>query len=295
LENKVIIHIGYPKTGTTWFANNFYPKIKDFYFVPPETIISELISNNYLKISEKLSKHNKLIISDPEFCGVIKYNWNNGIYRQQIAEHLKILFPNTQIIIFIRNQIEFLASSYVYYIRKGGTQKPLELFNSMINSEFSIPLEYMEYHKIIQLYQDLFGTNNIHVFLYEEFLENNFNFIKNYISIFNFDLSYSSVNYKPLNEMLKKPLLNFIRFTNKFTNKEVKNKKVVFHIPFIYEIINKNYSTFNKFLFFGNKPNIQELFDNKTLDFLNNYYSKSNNKLIDNMELSLIKKYKYPI
>jgi len=132
-------------------------------------------------------------------------------------------------------------------------------------------------------------------FLYEDFLENNFNFINNYISLFNFDLSYSSVNYKPLNEMLKKPLLNFIRFTNKFTNKEVKNKKVVFHIPFIYEIINKNYSTFNKFLFFGNKPNIQELFDNKTLDFLNNYFSKSNNKLIDNMELSLIKKYKYPI
>lgn len=295
MNREVIIHIGYPKTGTTWFANNFYSKIKNFELIRPDTLTNKLISDDFLDISKELNNNKNIVISDPEFCGVIRYNWNKGVYRQQIAERFKILFPNAKIVLFIRNQIEFLASSYVYYIRKGGTQKPLELFKSMINSEFSVPLEYMEYNKIISLYSGLFGKENINIFLYEDFLENNKLFIKNYIIKFDFKISDESVNFKPKNEMLKKPLLYFIRFSNKFTRKEVKNKKYIVNIPFLYETINLNYNALNKFLFFGRKPNSLELFDEETLLFLKSYYTSSNKILIEKMGLQKINKYNYPM
>jgi len=164
----------------------------------------------------------------------------------------------------------------------------------MINSEFEVPLEYIEYDKLINLYRNYFGKNNVFVFLYEDFLENNTEFLNNYIKLFNLDINIETINFNRKNEMLKKILLNVMRFSNRFTKYEVRNKNYYFNIPYLFEIFNKNYSFFNKIIVGGNKPNYSDLIDEETVLFLKTYFNKSNKLLINNYNLN-IERYNYPM
>lgn len=294
-SENIIIHIGYPKTGTTWFANNFYNRIKQVNFIPPERILNDILSSDYSKIRNQVASDKLNIIADPEFSGVIKFNWKNGSYRKEISEKLAHLFPNAKIILFIRNQIDFLTSAYVYYIRKGGTLSPIEILNSMLNHTFPVSLEYLEYDKIIRIYQNLFGEKNVYIFVYEDFFEDNTNFITKFITTFNLDIEPDAISFIPKNEKLRNHLLSFIKFSNKFTKMEVQNKNYIFHIPGLYKLINANYHFFNQFKIFGEKPFNEELFDAETTALINNYFRESNQILFREMNLKSMEQHKYPL
>jgi len=100
--NGQILHIGYPKTGTTWFYDNFYSKISNAYLVPPELFLSKLSSPSFQAPVYNTGK--KMIMVHPEMTGIRNFMWNEGQERNIIASNLKRLFPDATIVLFIRNQ-----------------------------------------------------------------------------------------------------------------------------------------------------------------------------------------------
>jgi hypothetical protein len=115
MKNKIFIHIGMQKTGSTWLQTIVFPKIVSHDVVYKETF-RELIS--------KLSEKDK-IISYENYVGyphLLKIRGLNGWLetRKKSFSNLSELFPNADIILVVRKQSELIRSLYNQYIKVGG-------------------------------------------------------------------------------------------------------------------------------------------------------------------------------
>lgn len=302
-----IIHIGYPKTATTWFQKNYFPKIKNAIFIPRNEIINEFtreyeINFNSDEIREKYLEivgEQQLILSLEDLSGNIN---NIGINRYSTKENalrLNSVFPKAKIIIFIRNQLDIIASSYMQYIKGGGTygisrylsDRNLTYPDNLVPFAF----EYFEYHRIIQLYKSLFGDENIKVFLYEEFLENNLSFLSQLNKIFSFQVDLNNLNYKKINENYRSSVMIIAKFFNLFTCQKRIHKYYLFHIPKWYHFSRTILKSINKYPIFGNHPTTNRILGEKNMEIITNYYKSSNNYLVISHDLHKIKNYSYPI
>jgi len=296
---NIIIHIGYPKTGTTWFKKYFYSNIEnattlyidDFTYNISENKSHFELNNNLPELKENL------IIVSHKFTGLENFKWDDGIYRTFFISNLKRLFPNALIVLFIRNQIDFIASSYSSYLTHGGTYTFQKLFKTgKLGDGKMFSFEFLNYHTLIKLYKEQFGENNVHIFLYEEFLENNKIFLNNYSKTFNLDIDINSINFIKYNEKLRKHLASFIRFSNFFSKKGVQPKKYIINTPWLFSWLNlKSTKKINKNKILGKSLNNNDILGNELTNYINNYYKPSNNMLINEMGLNQIRKYNYPL
>ncbi len=296
---KTIIHIGYPKTATTWFINRFYPKVKNADVIYYNDISFELTNNKeYFTIAfnKEQNKKEQQIVATHIFSGLVNGNWKNGEYRPFFLKHLKCLFPEATIILFIRNQLEFIPSLYSSYLKRGCTFKINKLFNTeSVTNNNTIHFEFLNYPKLIRLYQEQFGKENVHVYVYEELLENNKLFLQKYITKYGFDIDINELSFSKSNEKLRSGLASFVRHTNKLISRGPNPKENIINLPFIYSLVNKNIDKLNKFSIWGKKINSDKLLGEKFASEIWEYYKESNNELINNFEIESIKKYGYPL
>lgn len=296
---NIILHIGYPKTGTTWFKKYFYPFVANFstlyiddfsYNTEPNNSLFEISSNiNNLK--------ENLIICSHKFTGLENFKWDNGIYRKFFIENLKRLFPNALIVLFIRNQVDFIASAYSSYLTHGGTFTFKQLFKKgQLNDGKMFSFEFLNYYELINLYKLNFGNNNVHIFVYEDFLENKKSFINNYAKILNLKIDLEKLNYKKYNEKLRSNLASLIRFSNKFKKKGVQPKMYVLNIPWIFKWLNKkSIIKINNYKIWGKSLSNDDILGKELKSYINNYYKLPNKLLVNEFDLKIIEKYNYPL
>ncbi len=296
---KTIIHIGYPKTATTWLISHFYPKVNNATVIYYDDILFDITEGKkYFNInSDKLQNSKELqIIATHIFTGLVNGNWKNGEYRPFFLKHLKNLFPDATIIVFIRNQLDFIPSLYSSYLKRGCTFKIDKLFNSdIVTNGSTINFEFLNYYKLIQLYQEQFGKSNVHVFVYEEFLENNRFFLQIYIKRFGFDIDINDLSFAKSNEKLRSGLASFVRHTNMLISQGPQPKNNIINLPWIYTLINSRIDKLNKYPVWGKKINRDKLLGEKLTSEISEYYKESNKQLIDNFGVKLIQKYGYAI
>ncbi|UCH15518.1 MAG: hypothetical protein JSV22_06025, partial [Bacteroidales bacterium] len=123
-----IIHIGYPKTATSWLQKEFFPRASNLTVANRKHIFRKIIEPydfiiNYDEIRAWINKNysGKVLFSDHGFTGT---NHSFGIRNYLIRENayrLNKIFPEAKIIIFIRNQPDIIASTYLQYLKAGGT------------------------------------------------------------------------------------------------------------------------------------------------------------------------------
>jgi len=102
--SEVILHLGLAKTGTTWFQQRLFPQLDLlFHHVSHYDIINKPIKGKTLFSFEGLS-------GTP---------YNND--RFVIADRLKALFPDAQVLVMFREKESYLQSLYSQYLRGGGT------------------------------------------------------------------------------------------------------------------------------------------------------------------------------
>ncbi len=203
--NKTVIHVGLHKTATTYLQENVWPEIPGYtYLSRPYTQLNhafnklqyadDTLYNKDLVIHEleKIAA-DRLLISDESFSG--KPVYFSYLNRSIIAKRLKELFPNAEIILFLRDQRDIIMSHYSSYIRTPyGTKRIEDLFyrprddyryTDYLKSpekydlsclyyntnDIFIHLDCFMYSNLVGLYSDLF--DKCHVFLYEDFLKNN--------------------------------------------------------------------------------------------------------------------------
>lgn len=240
--SNTIIHIGMPRTATTFFQKNIFPNIPGYEYYGIETThFSEAFNQLQFaddsfydqKMVEELIKKwegKNVILSNEGFIGQ-SYNLNY-INRSIIASRLSTLFPDAKILLVLRNQIDLIASLYSIsllwretkdiddYIWSTTQNKqigygPKSLkFNTYDDYENIVGYDYLS---LIQLYKEKFP--HVEILLFEDFIHQPEQFA-NQLDVF-FGLEKDKVlhlmkNNDPINESVTTKQAKKLTQLNKF-------------------------------------------------------------------------------
>jgi len=304
---KIIIHPGYCKTATT--------SLQKFLLVNHSQIISlgKPWNEKNSNFSRELKKHEGLYFNNKKTTSILNNLLNVGNKHKTVAVlsdetihkdtakvgwfagRIKDLFPEAEILLTIRNQPSIIES---YYMDSGRILKlqPKPFDNrfitfdawlewSWINWENSF-LGLIDYQKSIEMYQNKFGIDKVHILLYEELLNDSEEYIKKLSAILGIDsdeamgcllgknsnsqASHRSIKYAKLREsFFPNNLVDLIPFSNGLQK-------------FVQQYISLGPN--------GKKQKIP----NEWLNKINESYKNGNNVLVDKYNLPL-KKYDYPL
>lgn len=300
-----IIHIGYPKTGTTWFQRVYFPYVQNATYVSRRETVEAFVRPNSLEFNSNVVRDTykklysgKLIFSLEGLSGTTHNFGLNGYLTKEHAIRLKDTFPEAKIILFIRSQFDMIASAYMQYIKGGGTQSLKKYIYHKnfrnINCLTMFSFKHYEYHNIIELYHKLFGKENVHVFLYEDFSENNKSFLVNFSDVFGFQINLDNINYTKVNRSYRWFIRYIALVTNRFTEKKMLNKYYILHIPRWFEFSKRVLNYMNHFKIFGKYLTSRDILKEKYYNYINEYYKHSNHILVKKYNLTNITEYNYP-
>jgi len=293
----VIFHIGYPKTASTWFQECFFPSVKNYRYIHRDITNKHFFfSDSFLfdpvdvkRDIEYITDGERLLLSSELMVTAINHGWHSGNYARTSAQKIKDVFPNAQIVIFLRDQQSLIASAYQQYIKNGGTFS----FKRYMYSGRVFVFEHLLFDKLIGYYDSLFGKENVHVFVYEEFKKNPDEFLSDFCSKFELIVDLDKISYKPVNRGLRKGFVPLLKFFNLFHFKPVGRKRFIFHMPGILRFIHSIVIPMNKLGLFGNYLKTENLFDQKDFEACKSFYCESNRRLADRVGAEVLIKNGY--
>lgn len=302
----VFVHIGYPKTGTTWFQNKFFPLVENCNYVKCNISITKIVKPYALSFNPKeirdyfLSKYgDNIIISIEGLIGTLHNFGLNGYLTKEHAVRIKEIFPEAIIIVFLRCQQDIIASSYYQYISGGGTYSLKTYLNHKLHVELPgitlFSYEFFEYHHTINLYYNLFPTKNINIYLFEEFQENIKLFITMFCAKHGFQIDEEKIDFCIEREKLRIGIKHLTFFANLFTARRMLNKYYLFNIRRWYVVFRRIRMRIQDYRIFGPRPDTLKILGNSNYNFILNYYKKSNGKLVKDYGLTKLAKYNYPL
>lgn len=174
--NKVVIHIGYHKTASTYLQTEVFPKlpVNYLFFAGEDRWILEMLQSSNTPDKAKVfawiqqqvtakyghSRHPVTVLSHEALSG--HPHGYPVISQVTIAKNLKTIFPDAVILIVVRNQYDYLLSTYTYRVAVKGYEN--RAFSKFLEEEGTKGLfEHLEYERLVALYQDLFGKDSVTV------------------------------------------------------------------------------------------------------------------------------------
>jgi len=168
----LLIHPGYHKTGTTWYQRKlFLPEFGYRQLLDHDEVFAALIRPHGLTFEAAPARElidSRRSPADSGMIDVISSEILSGTpyygarESDMYARRLKEVAPEARILITIREQMRMLAAIYMQYISRALTIKPAEFFaNDPIAGYFAFAPEHFEYHRLVKLYQDLYGAENV--------------------------------------------------------------------------------------------------------------------------------------
>jgi len=182
---KLIIHIGLPKTGTTFLQLGFFPFIESYHFVRGKSPTRKLYSND-----------KRIVISDEAIVGSpLEKDWLNNFEAKIVR--LKKIFKDPVTIIGFRKHEDWIFSLYKQYLHQGGI-KTFDEFISFYINEFMNPGS-LPFFSIIKVLEKHLGSE---FFIYtQEELKDNFDiFLKRLESFFNIKIDDELINNANFNK-----------------------------------------------------------------------------------------------
>lgn len=174
---NLLIHVGYAKAGSTWVQECFSDTKSGFLNFEQDAYslsLDDFVQANSLFFDEApyvecFKLHAKKaadlnctpVLSSERFVG----NWFSGGYDvKQLAKRLHLSAPDAKILIIFREQVQMLTSIYRQYVKKGGGRSLEKFLFPPTRGRTRIPefsFNYFEYDKIINCYQNIFGSKNV--------------------------------------------------------------------------------------------------------------------------------------
>lgn len=280
-----LIHIGYPKTATKWFQKVFFPNVKNGYYINHNVVKESIISPNdfYYKPSKKILNKvqgKRVVLSEENLLGSIQDGGMQRLHTKEMGYRLKVLFPSGQIIIFIRNQISTIASTYLQYIKMGGNHS---VKNFLFDKDYSFTakrklfsFDFLKYDEVIEFYQNLFGKDQVFVYLYEDFAENPKAFVEKFKKVHNLEVELTDLNFSPINKRYGKILVLISKLLNSFTKRPLIYKYYLIHVPKWHFISTKMKRFLSSTILIGKNQKDEQILGTKTCQYIKDYYADSN-------------------
>lgn len=243
--NVHFIGIGAGRSGSTWISEclrehpevNFSIKKETNFFSTPHCVNFKIWDKalNPNKIEKDITEYYK------EFDLEKKNSFKKGeftpnyLYDTEAAQLIKKHFPNTKIVVCLRNPAEIMYSTFWYAKCTHLTNNRLTTFKEFIKNEKYYEIGYL--YKYLKLYYDLFPKENIYLILFDDIKKRPKDLIKNLYSYLNIDNSFTpSCLNKKINSATK-PKLSIITSLVKSIYKIVSTTKLIF----LYKALAKNH------------------------------------------------------
>jgi len=159
-----------------------------------------------------------------------------GYDSKQIADRLAATFPDARVMVVIREQSSMVVSLYKVYVRMGGTASLRQYVDPPPQSSARAPLfrfDFLEYHRLIGYYQQLFGSEDVLVLPYELLEERPKRFLVRLGEFAAVPTAVTSVRLKPVNVSPSAFALSVKRQANKWLVRSALNPSPVLllHLP----------------------------------------------------------------
>ncbi|MCB9185945.1 MAG: sulfotransferase [Flavobacteriales bacterium] len=216
------IHIGFPKTGSTFLQQYLnahpnvvysYDELDDYKRTGMLDIRQRAILDGQVRVisGEQLSLWaGGLIEEDPESD---RLNYDGKKQQKYVAETLMHSAPNAKVLIVLRSPRSLLVSVYSQYISKGGSEE----FEPFLNRLGVKICRLYDYQYTIELYQSLFGSENVLVLPFE-LLDTDTSQFLSVIEEF-FELEHFDFNRSKINRSIPVEFLSTFRMTSKVLTK----------------------------------------------------------------------------
>lgn len=290
--SKTIVHIGFPRTASTWFQKSFFSKIENYTHVERKIVQDKLIHPSSLSFKPEdflniLPANDNLLISEEMITGRMRGGFSNHLFFKEFASRINACFPEAHYVVFLRSQPHLINSLYKLYVHRGGTYS-LKRFLNVENKRQNNMLyshEFLKYDLYLDYLSKLVSKERIHVFLYEEFLSNPSQLLEKLSKQLNLAIDLSSVNYKRENQSLGKSSLLIKRVLNSFSRYGIPFKHYFFHLPYVYRIKLPVKRTAQK----------DEQVIPDEIRSIENIYWHTNKKVMEQFGVTSLKEYGYPL
>lgn len=175
---RLLLHVGYHKTATSWMQQRLFVHEHGYHqiarhrevwdnIVAPHGLLfdPEAMRAVIARGMRDLPDGMVPVISSEILSG---HPFFGGMGSDDFARRLKAIAPDARILISIRSQMRILTSVYMQYLLRGGTMGPELFFAGDPELGFyGFRPEHFEYHRLVKLYQELFGADNVHIITQE--------------------------------------------------------------------------------------------------------------------------------
>lgn len=174
----LLIHIGYHKTATTWMQRSLFTPEHGYRQIFGHDVVWAQIAGPHGLLFDPAPARASIAAGmrmvQPGEVPVISSEILSGHpflgarESDTFARRLAQIAPEAQVLITIRDQMRILPSVYMQYILRGGTQPWTTFFEGQSEPGYLgfVP-EHFEYHRLVALYQDLFGSSHVHILTQE--------------------------------------------------------------------------------------------------------------------------------
>lgn len=200
---RTIIHIGMPRCASTFFQREVFSKLEGFHFYGVE---ATYYSNTFQRLLyqddsewnleaakafiDQLPGANR-IFSNELFNGQTAFM--NAGNRSRTARRLKAIFPDAEVLLFVRNQVSLLESLYAIAVYGGYCGSPeafVKIPDKTLNYntfEQGEHLEPFRYSSLLETYRNLFSK--VHTVVFEDFISDNSLFLNSLTAVLETELS----------------------------------------------------------------------------------------------------------
>jgi hypothetical protein len=239
-EAPPIVHIGYHKTATSWFQQQFFPHVTGGAFVPRDVARAALLEPDAFAFDASVARsalapwlrHGRLLICEENFSGYLHNGGLGRLLSRDMANRIKAVLPTSEIVIMIRAQPAMVASTYAQYLRGGGTLSLTDYVYAQGRAKraqkywYKAPkfaLAHFDYAALVEHYSELFGEAAVHVFAYEGFARTPADFISNFSARLGLHLDVEP-DFSRRYESPGVRQLRMLRWLNRFTAHGVSEK-----------------------------------------------------------------------
>ena len=293
-----IVHIGYPKTATTWFQKNFYPQVRNFTYVDRGRVRAALLEPHALAFDPGEARRLlgldearlPAILCEEGLSGYLHNGGVAGMVSKEIAERIKRTLPDARVVIFLRAQPGMIAAAYQQYVRGGGTHQahrfvfPGDYLVGASVETYKQPrfdIDHFLYSRLIARYDLLFGRDNVHVCLFEQFRRDGASFLRAFADRLGLDVDAGALSMERRLPTYGMTLTTIARFLNLFTARAVIDKRTIVHIPGWFRARRALLEAMNRTRLFGSPPSPARLLGEATVQWLEAHFAADNRRLAE--------------